>query len=818
MKPVSRLHAIFTAVVLMAAVLPARQPGTSGNTPTLAEKTSGFRKFPGFLPFYWNEKTGTIWLEIHSLGADFLYVTSLPAGIGSNDIGLDRGQLGGEHVVRFIRSGPKILLLEPNQGFRAVTEDPDEQKAVEEAFAQSVLWGFEVAAEDGDTVLVDATSFFLRDAHGIIGTLKQTKQGTYRLDGTRSACYLPRTKNFPRNTEVEATLTFTGDDPGAWLRSVVPTPEAVTVRVHHSFVQLPDNHYRPRVFDPRAGFFGISYMDYAAPIGEPVLKQFIARHRLQKKDPSAVMSDAVKPIVYYVDRGAPEPIRSALIEGAGWWNQAFEAAGYRNAFRVELMPKDADPMDIRYNVIQWVHRSTRGWSYGGSVTDPRTGEILKGHVTLGSLRVRQDYLIAEGLLSPYEDGKPVSKDMEVMALARLRQLAAHEVGHTLGLAHNYIASTADRASVMDYPHPLIRINNDGTLNLSNAYAVGIGSWDKVAIAYGYQDFPESTNEANSLKETLLGAMKKGLTFLSDQDARPPGSAHPLVHLWDNGTNAVDELSHMMEVRAIALKRFSENNIRPGMPMATLEEVLVPLYLSHRYQLEAAAKVLGGLTYSYAMRGDGQAVTSPVPAKEQRRALEALLKALTPQALVLPDRIVGILPPRPMGYPPHRELFSGRTGLTFDPLAPAEAVSNQVLGLLLNPERAARLVEHHAEDSGMPDLGEVIDRILTTTWKSFHGTGTNAEIQRVVDNVALYHLMQLAANDRAAVQSRAIATLKMAGLKEWMGRETKTTKDENERAHLMFAIAEIDTFQKNPKQPSLPQPAEAPPGQPIGEEF
>jgi len=817
MKTISRLFAVLLLTACTSLILVSRQTKPD-RIPTIAEKTAGFERFEGYLPFYWDSKAGKIWLEINSFDSEFLYVSSLPAGIGSNDIGLDRGQLGGEHVVKFIRSGPKVLLLEPNYAFRAVTDNPDERRDVEEAFAQSALWGFDVAAEEGGHVLVDATSFFLRDAHDVIGTLKRTKQGSYRLDASRSAFYLPRTKNFPNNTEVEATLTFTGDNPGSWLRSVVPTPQAVTVREHHSFVKLPDNQYKPRVFDPRSGFFGISYRDYAAPLGQPVTKRFIARHRLEKKDPTAAISDPVKPIVYYVDRGAPEPIRSALIEGASWWNQAFEAAGYRNAFRVELLPEGADPMDVRYNVIQWVHRSTRGWSYGGGVTDPRTGEIIKGHVTLGSLRVRQDYLIAEGLLAPYETGKPVPKDMELMALARLRQLAAHEVGHTLGLAHNYIASTEGRASVMDYPAPLVGIRKDGTLDLSNAYAVGIGAWDKVAITYGYQDFPAGTDEAPALRRILTDAMAKHLIFLSDQDARPEGSAHPLVHLWDNGTNAVDELQHVMKVRSIALKRFSENNIRPGMPMATLEEVLVPLYLGHRYQLEAASKVVGGLTYTYAMRGDGQTVTAPVPPKEQRRALDGLLKALSPGSLAIPERIVRIIPPRPLGYPRHRELFTGRTGLTFDPLAPAEAVANQVLGLLLNPQRAARLIEHHAENASMPDLGEVIDRIISATWKSKRGSGMNAEIQRVVDNVALYHLFQLSSTSSAAPQARAVATMKIDGLKNWMQQQIKRTRDEDQRAHLMFAVSQIETFQKDPKELKFPKPAEAPPGQPIGEEF
>jgi hypothetical protein len=718
-------------------------------------------------------------------------------------------------VVKFQRSGPRVLLIQPNYSYRALTDNPDERRAVEDAFALSVLWGFEVAAEEANRVLVDASAFFLRDAHDVIGTLRRTQQGNYRLEASRSAFSLPHTKNFPKNTEVEVILTFVGDDPGPWVRQVVPTPQAITVRQRHSFIELPDTNYRMRAFDPRAGYFGISYMDYAAPISEPITKRFIARHRLQKKNPSAAVSEPVRPIVYYLDRGTPEPIRSALLEGARWWNQAFEAAGYKDAFRVELMPEGADMMDVRYNVIQWVHRSTRGWSYGSTVVDPRTGEIIKGHVSLGSLRVRQDYLIAEGLLAPYEEGKPLNPAMQEMALARLRQLSAHEVGHTLGLAHNYIASSANRASVMDYPHPLVNINSDGTLDLSHAYAAGIGEWDKVAIAYGYQDFPAGTDERSALNKILTDAMQRGLIFLTDQDARPPGSAHPRTHLWDNGANAVDELNRIMNVRRIALARFGENNIRPGQPMTTLEEVLVPLYLGHRYQVEAAVKVLGGLTYTYALRGDGQTATELVPPEEQRRALTALLNTLTPEALDVPDRIARLIPPRAYGYDRHRELFRGRTGITFDRLAPVEAAATHTVSLLLHHERAARLVEFNSADKRFPGLGEVIDQLLNATWKAARAAGDRAEVQRVVDNVVLYHLLSLAVNESALGQVRAIASSKIEELKNWLTQQLKTTTDANQRAHLAFALSQIKLFQEDPKKITVPRPADPPPGQPIG---
>src|SRR6266852_910618 len=781
-----RLIPMFTVLLLLGTTIFAQPRSTSdAKTPTITEKVAGMQKFPGYFPFYWDAKAGKIWLEIDKWNSEFLYVESLPAGIGSNDLGLDRGQLGQSHIVRFERTGPRILLTASNYGFRANSNDADERRAVRDAFAESTLWGFEVAAEEGGRALVDATAFYLRDAHQIPGTLQRAQQGTFRLEPSRCAFYLANTRNFPRNTEVEATLTFASEtEPGPLVRSVTPVPQALTVREHISFVELPPPGFKSRVNDPRAGYFGISFLDFATPISDPITKRYITHHRLQKKDPSAAISDPVKPIVYYVDRGAPEPVRSALIEGAGWWNQAFEAAGYRNAFRVEGMPADADPMDVRYNVIQWVHRSTRGWSYGSSVTDPRTGEIIQGRVSLGSLRDRQDFLIAEGLLAPYEKGKSeTAKIMEQVVLARLRQLAAHEVGHTLGLQHNFAASITNRASVMDYPAPLIKLGADGIPEISDAYARGIGDWDKVTIAYGYQDFPAGTDEQAALDKILSDAFKRGLMYLTDQDARPASASSSVAHLWDNGANVVDGLANVMKVRAAALRRFGENNIREGAPMATLEDVLVPLYMYHRYQVEAAAKLVGGEDYTFSLRGKGDTNPQIISPEEQRRALNAVLNTLKPESLALPESVLRLIPPRPPGYARTREDFRIRTFPNFDALAPAEAFANHVSNFLLNQERAARLVEYHARDSRYPGFGEVVDRIFASTWKAPIGTGYNAEIQRTVNMVVLVDLMSLASGERASNQVRAIAEAKLAELKGWLIQQQDLAHDENQKAYL-----------------------------------
>lgn len=800
-----------------------RATPAAGEIPSIATKTEGMEKIDGFVPIYFDAKVGKIWLEVSRWDTEFLHYTSLPAGLGQNAIGLNRGDLGPSHVVVFQRVGPQVLLVEPNYRYRAISDDPLERRSVDDGFPTSVHAGFKVAAETDGTVLVDATDFFLRDWHYVIGTLRRSNQGTWKLDKARSAIYMPRTKGFPLNTEVELTLTFTADNAGGLISSVSPSRGALTVRQHHSFVELPGmgelaefDDYEPRAADPRAGYGAISYMDFATPIGEPLTKRYIRRHRLEKVDPSAAISDVIEPIIYYLDPGTPEPVRTALLTGGEWWNQAFEAAGFRDAFRMEMLPADADPMDLRYNVVQWVHRSTRGWSYGNSISDPRTGEILKGHVTLGSLRVRQDYLLAEGLLAPYDEDGSIPSEMSEMALNRIRQLSAHEIGHTIGLSHNYIAS-AQRAdgvqSVMDYPHPRATLAADGSIDISDPYGDEIGAWDKVAIAYGYQDFPEGTDEAAALDDILREARESGITFITDQDARPAGSAHPNVHLWDNGATAAGGLNSMMDVRRTALDNFDESVIRMGQPLALLEEALVPLYMHHRYQVEAAAKVVGGLYYTYALRGDGQEPVRFVPASEQMAAMDALMRTLDPAELTLPEQILELIPPRPAGFGLNQELFRRHTGLVFDALGPAEVAAENTVGMLLNPQRAARLVGQEARNSDLPGLDEVLDRLVGTTFGTSTGNGYEAEVSRTVQRVVVSGIMDLA-NDASLGQVRALALRSLVNLQESLDTDAGSAE---EQAHAMLLTLDIQRFLTRPLEAGrIPGQLSAPPGSPIGD--
>lgn len=744
---------------------------------------------------------------MQQLDTEFLYVNSLSSGVGSNDIGLDRGQLGNEQVVYFKKAGHKLLLVQPNLKYRALTENTLERKSVEQAFAKSILFGFKIEEEKNGKYIIDITDFLMQDTHGVAQSLQRSQQGNYSLDKTKSAFDLERTKDFPQNSEFDVILTFKGEAKGQEIRSVTPNSDLVTVSQHHSFIALPDAHFEKRIYDTRSGSYPFSYYDYATPVQEPILKQFITRHRLEKKNPNAAVSEAVAPIIYYLDNGTPEPIRSALLEGGKWWNQAFEAIGYSNAFQIKMLPDDADPLDARYNVIQWVHRSTRGWSYGSSITDPRTGEIIKGHVSLGSLRIRQDFLIAQALMKqPFKDRDDNYQPMLDLALARIRQLSAHEIGHTLGFAHNFAASTNDRASVMDYPHPQFSIKR-GEIDFSDAYATGIGAWDKVIVAYSYTDFPAGDTEEKGLKTILDNASANGLRYLTDQDARPQGSANAFAHLWDNGENVSEALNDLLKVRALAITNFSIDNIKSGEPNTVLEDVFVPLYFFHRYQTEAVSKVIGGLIYTYSTKGDHQTVVKIVDAKTQKQALTSVLKTLDAEVIAIPKEKLALFPPRAFGYSRTRESFKGKTGLAFDALAAPETAADMTLAFLFHPERASRLIEQKSVDAKNLGLEEVMDQTISNTIDKENKDAYMREVQNAINYRVLYYIMNLAASDKVTAQVNAICNYKLKELKQKLIAK-------NDMAAVEM-VKRIDDFNAHPEQFKVIPVATIPDGSPIG---
>ncbi|MBC2840682.1 zinc-dependent metalloprotease [Robiginitalea sp. SC105] len=772
------------------------------------EKSKDYQKFEGFFDFYYDDSEGKVYLDVDKLDTEFLYVYSLSSGIGSNDIGLDRGQLGNEQVVFFRKAGNKLLLIQPNLEYRAITENDLERKSVEQAFARSILFGFPIVETIGERHIVELTPFLMQDMHGVSDRLQQTGQGTYSLDSSKSAVNLERSRAFPKNIELDVLLTFKGDPKGQYIRSVAPNAKLVTVAQHHSLIELPGPGFEKRAFDARSGAYPFSYYDYATPVQEPIVKRFIPRHRLEKKDPAAAQSEAVEPIVYYLDNGTPEPVRSALLEGGRWWNQAFEAIGYTNAFQVKMLPDDADPLDVRYNVIQWVHRSTRGWSYGSSVADPRTGEIIKGHVSLGSLRIRQDFMIAQALAgAPFASSGETTSPMLDMALARIRQLSAHEIGHTLGFAHNFAASTNGRASVMDYPHPYIGLE-EGRIDFSDAYDTGIGEWDKVIVAYAYSDFPEGTDEGAALAAILRKAEAGGLRYISDRDARPAGGAHAYGHLWDNGAAPADELDRVLEVRRRAMEQFSPANIREGEPFSVLEDVFVPLYFFHRYQTEAVSKLIGGLDYNYAVRGQEADPWMPVPAREQEKALESILHTLEAPQLAIPEKTLQWFPPRAMGYQAGRESFKGRTGPSFDALGAAETSADMTLGFLLHPERASRLVHQHALDPSLPGLDDLLGPLVETAFESRASGSYEEKITEVVGFRTLEHLMVLAKDTSVHPQVNAIAQGTLDGIRGKMLRN-----GDSDIAREM--VRRIDRFREHPELFKVPDAPKIPDGSPIG---
>ena len=786
---------------------------------TIAEVTSGMVHNEGLIDSYLDADKGKIYLVLpaatdQSMG-QFLYYEGLKSGLGSNPVGLDRNQLGNTRFIEFRMIGGRVAVEQPNWRYRAVTDEAAERDAARDSFATSILWATDVVAKgDGGEILIDFTGFLMRDEHGIASSLTNAGQGSFSKDDNRSFLDTRRYRAFPKNLVFESILTFKSDKPGREVRSTAPDPRSVTLRFHHSLIELPNDGYKSRRFDPRIASISIGFTDYGVSLDKPIRRKLVIRHRLEKVDPTANRSKVKQPIVYYVDRAAPEPVRSALLDGARWWAEAFEEAGFIDAYRVELLPAEADPMDVRYNVINWVHRATRGWSYGSSVVDPRTGEIIKGHVLLGSLRIRQDRLLFEGLAGTDQTGTGSDNDPIQLALSRIRQLSAHEVGHTLGFVHNYAASTYGRASVMDYPAPLVTVRDDGSLDFSEAYAVGIGDWDKHAVKYVYSQFTPDQNESEELERIVRSGIEKGMYFISDADSRPASAANPRSNLWDNGATAEESLEQIMEVRKVAMREFSEDRIAMGRPLALLEEVYGPIYFMHRYSVDAAVKVLGGYDYHYSMRGDGQDLLSPMPRDRQEKALKLLLSTLDPTVLDIPEETLKVLLPRPLNYRGNRELFASETPPVFDAVGAAETASRMTASRIFEPARCARIIDQHRRDGRSMSLQDLNREVSRRVFEATGGSDRLKGIRRATQDAVMDAMIDLASDTSAPASVRAQMEFGLRQLEEKLKRQVSDNFAQT--AHLGALKSKLQRFFDRQMDYDKPdRAADPPPGSPIG---
>ncbi len=817
--PARAAAALFWAVTLAATPLHAQ---------SIADYTAEMDSQDGFVPLHWDAETGRLLLEIRRFDEDFLYLQSQATGLGSNRLGLDRGMIGAEHIARFERVGPKVHFVLVNPGFRAEQNRTEAlARSVEESFATSTVASWDIVAEEGGAALVDATVFFYEDVTGIADRLRSAGQGTFRVDPARSRIHLPRTRAFPENTEVEATLTFAGTEPGSEVRRHTPDGRSLTLREHHSFVRLPDDGFRPRAFDPRIGLFAVSYFDFGKALDTDYQTRWAMRHRLQKRNPGAAMSEPVQPIVYYLDPAVPEPYRTAFEIGGQWWNEVFEAAGYIDAFQVRDMPPDMDPMDARYHVIQWVHRTEAGSSIGPSFVDPRTGEIIKAAVRMDSHRSLADYNLYAGVVPATAASESelflgagggldwiARLDPDVSAeeftMARRRQHSAHEIGHTLGLAHNFIAASYGRASVMDYPAPLIELDGD-EIRLADAYRPGPGAYDTLAIRWAYQEFAPA-EEAEALEALVQDGIARGLKFITNSD-EAASSSYPDATTWINGSDVLEEMDRMVAVRRVLIERFGEEAIEEGEPMWRLGERFVPVYLHHRFQLGAVAKSIGGMDFRYGVRGDPVSVTEIVDGPRQRRAMRQLSDALRPAALAVPERVLSMLAPEPFGYASIDKDFESRAGPAFDHLGIARTLSSMVLGTVFDEPRMARVAAFHQRDPSLPSAEEVVAHFVDELWSA----GGDA-LARVPQRELVDQLIGLASSTSATVESRAAAEW---GLRRIAERASSVVSaagagDPPASAHAQLVLADIQRFVDRRFDGGERTDALAPPsGTPIG---
>ena len=806
-------------IVLAQGTAPATPTSAPAQPATIASRTAGFERRDGFVPLYLDSKQGRLYAELPSGTTRMLFWSSLASGFGSNPVGLDRGASGDEQLVRFERDGDRVLMVFENTAFRTSLDNAAHRRSIEESFPSSTVASLPVLAEEGSRTLLDVTDVAYRDWNNIAGTMTRLNQGTFAVVRDRSWIDRAHTKSYPTNTEIDVALTFaTNGQPGGIVGRIAPDGRAFTMRQHLSFVPLPDGNYRPRELDPRVGFFGISFKDYGQPIQRMLEQRWISRHRLERTTASDLRSPIKNPIRYYIDPGIPEPMKQATLDGVRFWTDAFNRAGLAGGFVAEFLPEADDPLDARYNIVQWENRNERGWSVGGSLGDPRTGEILKAMARMDSHRARTDYNLYAALV-----GADAAAADTHFVLARVRQVSAHEVGHTLGLAHNYIASTYERASVMDYPAPRVRLSPSGEIDLSQAYGTGPGDYDVWAVRWAYGIFPPAT-ERDSLTAIVNEGLRKGYLYLSDGDARPENASDPRTNLWDDAETPYLFLQHQTAVRRLALSRFGLRNIRMGEPIATLQERLAPLYFWHRFALNGVTKTIGGMIYSNAVRGDGQIATRPIGGAHQREALSALLAALQPAELAIPDTVLALLGPRPSGYSgpvnnsnsPVGELFRGRTDPAFDELSAARTLAQMIVDGILQRERAARLVAFASRGANMLTLAETIDSLVARTWDAKDAASPKpVALRRVTQRAVADRLLLLAADADALPEVRAVAEYEIGRLRSVAFRKA-ALGDTMNRAHWASIAGDFTRWIERRELPKPTPALLAPPGDPFGE--